>query len=92
MASERLGVHPDTVRSLFDRGILKGSLTEGGQRMITVSSIQEEEARRLHRSELRKLELRAKKKNQKRREKSTQKRKEELLRKFEETRAELVKV
>src|SRR5690348_1656737 len=42
VAASMLRIHSDTVRALFDRGVLKGSITQGGQRMILASSIDEE--------------------------------------------------
>ena len=89
LAAQMLGVHPDTIRSLFDSGILKGSLTQGGQRIILVSSIKEEEAQRTQRAELRKLELRAKMKNSKRKQRRIQKQKKEKLERFQANMAEL---
>jgi hypothetical protein len=83
-AAEMLGVHPDTIRSLFDSGTLKGTLSKGGQRMISLESLQEEEGRMVHRAELRKHELRAKKKNIKRKNQRLQKEKEAKLERFRE--------
>ena len=89
LAAQMLGVHADTIRSLFDSGVLKGSLTQGGQRMILISSIQEEEAQRTQRAELRKLELRAKMKNSKRKQRRIQQQKKEKLERFQATMTEL---
>ena len=84
-AAQMLGVHPDTIRVLFDAGTLKGTLSKGGQRMISVSSLQEEEARMKHRADLRKLELRAKKKNSRRKIRRVQKQREEKLERLQES-------
>jgi hypothetical protein len=78
-AASMLGVHPDTIRSLFDTGVLKGSLTQGGQRMILLSSVLEEELRMQQRAELRKFELRSKKKNSRRRKCYIEKQRKEKL-------------
>jgi hypothetical protein len=89
LAAQMLGVHADTIRSLFDSGVLKGALTKGGQRMILLSSIEEEKAQRTQRAELRKLELRAKMKNSRRKQRRIQKQKKEKLERFQANMAEL---
>jgi len=89
LAAQMLGVHPDTIRSLFDSGVLKGSLTKGGQRMVLLSSIRGEEDQRTQRAELRKLELRAKMKNSKRKQRRIQQQKKEKLERFQANMAEL---
>lgn len=91
LAAKMLGVHPDTIRNLFDSGVLKGSITKGGQRMVLLTSIEEEEARMVNRAELRKLTLRSKKKNVKRRQRRVQKQREEKMERFKENMAELAK-
>ena len=83
-ASRLLNLHPDTIRALFDSGVLKGTLTQGGKRMILMSSIHEEEARLVHRAEMRKLEQRIKRKNQSRKAKRARKQNEEKARLLEE--------
>jgi hypothetical protein len=55
--------HYDTILRLFDSGTLEGTLSKGGQRMISVTAIQDEKQRMIQRSDMRKLEARAKKAN-----------------------------
>ena len=88
-AASMLGVHPDTVRSLFDSGSLKGSLSKGGSRMILVASIFEEKAQMKQRAELRKFQMHAKKKNAKRRQRYVQKKQEEKVARLEKEMAEI---
>jgi hypothetical protein len=71
--------HPDTIRSPFDSGILKGSITQGRQRYIFIAFIREEEARMIHRAETRKIEQRLKKRNANRRMCSIEKEKLERV-------------
>jgi len=78
-ASQMLHVHENTIRSLFDEGTLKGSLTKWGQRVILLSSISEEKLRMKQRADLRVLELRSKKKNSRRRKRYIEKQREEKL-------------
>ncbi len=79
VASQMLNVHENTIRSLFDEGGLKGSLTKGGHRMILLSSIRDEELKVKQRADLRAFELRSKKKNSRRRKRYVEKQREEKL-------------
>jgi len=88
VAAQMLSVHENTIRSLFDEGTLKGSLTKGGQRMILLSSISEEELRMKQRADLRALELRSKKKNSRRRKRYIEKQREEKLERLQKEMAE----
>jgi hypothetical protein len=82
-AAAELSMHPNTVRSLFDSGVLKGTLTKGGQRFISIVSLNLEKEQMRHRSEVRKFESRAKKKNLNRVLKRKKKKAEEKLGRYQ---------
>ena len=45
VAAKMLTVHAETIRRLFDSGMLTGAISSGGQRLISVKSINDEKLR-----------------------------------------------
>jgi hypothetical protein len=84
-AAKLLNVHPETIRRLFDSGVLVGSLSHGRQRLVSLNSLQNEKLRMTGRADLRRLEQRSKRKNVKRRQKRVQKSREDRVLRVQES-------